>query len=808
MANELRLKLTTDISAFERGLRTASKQVEDTTRTIQKQIGGLSNLGSRLQDIGVTGLIGITAPIVAGVAAIAKVRGDIDSLERGLVAVAGNARDAAVQFGRLREVAKLPGLGLEEAVRASINLQAVGFSAQAAEKNIMAFGNALALVGRGKADLEEVVRQLGQLANRGKVTADNLKPILERVPQVAAIMRKEFGTVDTEVLQKMGVSADQFIAKIVQGLESLPKATGGIKNAVENAQDSIKIALNEFGRSLEPAIVGLLNFGEKAIQSLSSVAAQFGAMSPAGRAFTLTIVGLGVAIPGVIVALGSLASAFVALKKAIAAAGIVLSGPAGWAIGIASLVVTLGTGAYAASQLSESFTEADLAAQKLTGSLGGLNSGLAVVGGVTSQEAKDGIRALATEMGRARGILVQFEDDTPRIITLRSGEAAAVDRQTASQTKLNVVKGKEISLLHQSPRLYGQLTAAGQAYANVQQKIVDLSRMIEEETATFGATSTRGLDALVAGLADVDKIISQIGENDGLATIADQIRSIPAPPREVVDGLRDLNEAIRQEEILQLPIDPERWEREMERIKESTGKQSKDIAQGTRRAFHEVSTVFTDLSRDLARLIFEGGKFKDVMVDAAKQMGQALVRLVLQQALTPILNQITSILGKIPGLGKIFGAGTSAAGTVGGGIGSTGGLAQAISSSLGSVLTTVFSGISAISGVVGNFQNARQEGTLNAIEKETRYTQIHALNILEKLNALLPNLAHIHERLMEIRTFGVGVFPQPGYAGFGGGSGNAINYNHYGNVYGGPAGIRELTNEIVAELRKLGVKFG
>ena len=80
--------------------------------------------------------------------------------------------------------------------------------------------------------------------------------------------------------------------------------------------------------------------------------------------------------------------------------------------------------------------------------------------------------------------------------------------------------------------------------------------------------------------------------------------------------------------------------------------------------------------------------------------------------------------------------------------------------------------------------------------------------MLAKINLHLPGIDDLNLRLNEFRTFGIGVFPQPGYAGFGGGSGNAINYNHYGNVYGGPAGIRELTNEIVAELRKLGVKFG
>ena len=97
--------------------------------------------------------------------------------------------------------------------------------------------------------------------------------------------------------------------------------------------------------------------------------------------------------------------------------------------------------------------------------------------------------------------------------------------------------------------------------------------------------------------------------------------------------------------------------------------------------------------------------------------------------------------------------------------------------------------------------------SLGLIEHETRYSQIHLLNILEKINKHIPGIDDINLRLNEFRTFGIGVFPQPGYAGFGGGSGNTTLY-FQAPVYGGPAGLDELTSEIVSRLRKLGVKFG
>src|SRR5690606_19122085 len=91
--------------------------------------------------------------------------GKLQSLEKGLAAVAGSTGAAQKQLEELREVAKLPGLGLEEAVRGSIALQAIGISADEAKRAILQFGNAVATVGKGRAELDRALYGLQQLAN-------------------------------------------------------------------------------------------------------------------------------------------------------------------------------------------------------------------------------------------------------------------------------------------------------------------------------------------------------------------------------------------------------------------------------------------------------------------------------------------------------------------------------------------------------------------------------------------------------------------------------------------------------------------
>jgi tape measure domain-containing protein len=178
-------------------------------RAAQREIGRLKSLERSTRDVanslaslGGKLTLGITAPLAAlGIAAV-KTATDFDSLKRGLTAVTKEAGPVEAQLARLKEVAKLPGLGFREAVQGSINLQAAGFSAKEAERALKGFGNALATVGKGKTELDGVILALTQIQSKGKVSAEEINQLAERVPQIRQIMLQAFGTADTEVIQR------------------------------------------------------------------------------------------------------------------------------------------------------------------------------------------------------------------------------------------------------------------------------------------------------------------------------------------------------------------------------------------------------------------------------------------------------------------------------------------------------------------------------------------------------------------------------------------------------------------------------
>ena len=173
-----------------------------------------------------------------------------DSQVRGLAAYAKNAQELQAQLNRLQEIAKLPGLGLPEVRAGVLQLEAAGLNAQTAERALMAFGNALALVGKGKSELDGVILALGQIASKGQISAEEINQIAERVPQIRQVLVSAFGTASTEAIQKMGISADEAIKRIISGLERLPKATQSALTTFENLQDALEQAFLPIGRGI------------------------------------------------------------------------------------------------------------------------------------------------------------------------------------------------------------------------------------------------------------------------------------------------------------------------------------------------------------------------------------------------------------------------------------------------------------------------------------------------------------------------------------------------------------------------------
>ena len=239
-AAQLNLKLGIDVSSLSRELGKVESQ--------------MTKFGSKMQSIGSTLTQSLTLPIIALGGAALKSFADMERLQNGLTAIMGSSAAASVELEKLRKVAENPGLALPQVVKASATLQSVGMSADVARETITQFGNATARAGEGAETFDGVIVALGQISAVGKVTQEDLNQIKGRLPEFADVMKNEFGVVTAEAINKMGISAEDFITRSVSALGELERAKGGLGNAFDNLKDNVGASLAELGKVINTSL--------------------------------------------------------------------------------------------------------------------------------------------------------------------------------------------------------------------------------------------------------------------------------------------------------------------------------------------------------------------------------------------------------------------------------------------------------------------------------------------------------------------------------------------------------------------------
>ena len=339
MAAELKIGIGADNSGLKQGLQDAEAQIS----AFVSKVGKIGQIGEQLSSIGQKMSVGLTLPIVALGGAAIKAYGEFQKLEMGLAATMKSAGLAKQEMQELEEVAKLPGLGMKEAVKGSIRLQAIGISADKARNIMQQFGNATAAAGGGLPEFERAIYGVQQLANTDFPLGEDLNIIKDALPQVAGLLDDAFGTANTEKIRQSGVTSKEVLDVILKGLGELPRVKTGIAGAFENLSDTIAKNLNKVGEVIDKTfnISGII---EKVSDSLNSLVKWFENLSPAVQKTILVVTGLVAAAGPLLVVVGGFISALPTILTGLGALKIAftaLTGPIG--------LVTVGIGAIIAA---------------------------------------------------------------------------------------------------------------------------------------------------------------------------------------------------------------------------------------------------------------------------------------------------------------------------------------------------------------------------------------------------------------------------------------------------------------------------
>lgn len=235
-----------------------------------------------------------------------------------------------------------------------------------------------------------------------------------------------------------------------------------------------------------------------------------------------------------------------------------------------------------------------------------------------------------------------------------------------------------------------------------------------------------------------------------------------------------------------------------EKIKAATDNTTQKVHRAWADMSQQISTIVTDLSRGIADAIVNFKSLGDVGIKVAKDIATAILRTLIEGAIHKLANELAGLPGIIGSIGKAFGGvadniknATSAASDLGkvitgaggvlgttvgaaggipglpnGGIGSPSDFPKLPGSTSGAGTGGAASGAgglagwigagagiaSAISGIIGNFQNARQEGTLNAIEQHTKVMAIALLGISAPWEKVAEGQDTLWNRIGDVRN--------------------------------------------------------
>lgn len=176
----------------------------------------------------------------------------------------------------------------------------------------------------------------------------------------------------------------------------------------------------------------------------------------------------------------------------------------------------------------------------------------------------------------------------------------------------------------------------------------------------------------------------------------------------------------------------------------------KGVATGTQKAAKEMSaamsTAMGNITADFARaftdIIFEGKKFGEGMIGIAQTAAKGMMDAFIVGLLSPLTEELGKLgasaaksLGGFFGIGGAASTGASAAS----GAASTASSAASSGSSAASAASSftpmgiISAGISAIGSLGTIMQLKRLEGTMNAVEHNTRYTEIQLRHTMEQI---------------------------------------------------------------------------
>lgn len=569
----------------------------------------------------------------------------------------------------------------------------------------------------------------------------------KRMADFAAAVRE--GRLDLDGLFKVVMNSGETIKKAAEDTADYGEAWGKLKN-------QLTIALEPLGAILFNTLTKIVQQMQPAIDLVSELAKNFAALPAPVQTAAIAFAAVAAAVGPILVAVGGLAAAWPTVVAGMGAVGISATALTGTfaALGAALGVAAAAFAAFSAVKAFQAFREAEkdaaAAGQMLSNSVARLEATASRMG-ITIDKTGKSVEQYALELNKAVRAHPDYQAKLEAAAKAQAQMPPAVDASAAAVARLVAQQGAAITAAMKSAATHGETAKAVMAAAEAHRKAADAAaahgkalvdlvnqrhmERLAAEAAKAAAETDRAFEALQAGLARIKLDLKAIG-NEGV----EYLQSLGIGIGELSTEIQTASQGAAD----QVASDSGRIQTGMQNV----GKQSDALGR-------QISTVFDDFGKNIADAILKWDGFAAAGKKAVMAVAEVMVRTLVDGAMKSVMNGLSAITDSLGGIGRsisgLFGGGAAGGGGGAGGSGGGGGAAGG-AGGLGGVFGAIGNIGSLISGVIGNFQMSGMNKTLDLIEKEVRYSQIHLANLLEFANAWWPtfeNLAQL-QRLESI----------------------------------------------------------
>lgn len=266
--------------AGQRGgsLSTIGTVTQDVTRSLEAMGSRLGPIGAGLSSLGVAGAAAAAAIGGIGLAAAGVARaGDAMTATLGrLTSATGSVAAAADVYDRLYRLSLQTGVAVDESAgafqRFAIAAREIGGTNDQAVRLVATLQRAALVAGASGQETTSAALQLGQALASGVLQGDELRSLLESMPNLAVALARELG-VGVGELRKMGaegqLTADRVLPALLRAGESINAEFEKLPPTMDRAFNTLGTAMVRFAADLDKAL-NLSNAIARAVNAAAS----------------------------------------------------------------------------------------------------------------------------------------------------------------------------------------------------------------------------------------------------------------------------------------------------------------------------------------------------------------------------------------------------------------------------------------------------------------------------------------------------------------------------------------------------------